>query len=234
MTAKRGFTLVELLVVVGIIGTLVGILVPTYGRVMELAREAECGNNLKLVSQAIMGYLAANRDLLPGNDTGATNYPEITIDDVLPGGREATAGGAKRWWANKVFNYGTKSPRLYVCQTIASRADVSVIRTNYGFNDTLTQIDRCVNVHNITDTHRTALVGHCTDATPDPAIIEAMVATNDGSLWSGVHARRLDSAGRNVGRGGFIMASGSVETYYWADAQARNPNNANQFVLFHK
>lgn len=229
MTARRGLTMVELLVVVGIIGLLLGIIMPTYGRMMELAREAECYNNLKLISQAITGYLSANRDALPGNDVGVTNYPEITDDDILSRS-EATPGAAKRWWANKVYNYGTKNPRLYTCQTIASRSLANPVKTNYGFNNTLTQDDSCVSVFNITDTHRTALVGHCTDAAPyDPAIVETMAST--WQYWSGIHMKKTLN-GMYTGRGGFIMASGSVETYYYKDALVKN--SANKYVLFHK
>ena len=58
MKRSRGFTLVELLVVVGIIALLVTILMPTLGRAMELARRSICGANLNTVGKGIHIYLA--------------------------------------------------------------------------------------------------------------------------------------------------------------------------------
>ncbi|HEX8912860.1 MAG TPA: type II secretion system protein [Humisphaera sp.] len=51
--ARRGFTLVELLVVIGIIGLLMSILLPTLGRVKEQANSIKCRSNQRQV------YLAA-------------------------------------------------------------------------------------------------------------------------------------------------------------------------------
>ena len=54
--APRGFTLVELLVVISIIGTLVALLVPAVQAVRERARQTVCVNNQHEVSTAIIHY----------------------------------------------------------------------------------------------------------------------------------------------------------------------------------
>lgn len=63
--ARRGyaaFTLVELLVVIGIIAVLLAILLPALGRVREAARRAICANNLRQVHQMLHIYAVQYHD----------------------------------------------------------------------------------------------------------------------------------------------------------------------------
>src|SRR5689334_12091709 len=66
---QHGFTLVELLVVIGIIAVLIGILIPVLGRARESSRATVCRSNLREVYHAIVMYANENRDLFPDKFT---------------------------------------------------------------------------------------------------------------------------------------------------------------------
>ena len=63
---RRGsFTLVELLITIGIVALLAGLLIPATGRARETARRAGCLSNLKQIGAGLELYGQANRFCLP-------------------------------------------------------------------------------------------------------------------------------------------------------------------------
>jgi len=63
--SRRAFTLVELLVVIGIIAILISVLLPTLSKARESANRANCLSNLRELANAYRLYGANYKDYCP-------------------------------------------------------------------------------------------------------------------------------------------------------------------------
>lgn len=79
----RGFTLVELLVVIGIIALLVGILLPVLTSARERSNRTKCLANLRSLGQSMTLYANEHRDRLPNSNPRGVTYNDQAANDVL-------------------------------------------------------------------------------------------------------------------------------------------------------
>jgi len=72
-THREGFTLVELLVVIGIIALLISMLLPALNKAREQAHRTRCLSNLKTLTYAWLSYATDNKGQLVGSNTQNEN-----------------------------------------------------------------------------------------------------------------------------------------------------------------
>jgi prepilin-type N-terminal cleavage/methylation domain-containing protein len=106
---RPGFSLVELLVVIGIIGILVSLLMPALSRARQHANSVKCQSNLHQIAAALLMYSNTYRGWL---------YPVRGIDPRtgLPGTLGLEPGMPKEQrWPSLVFDPPVWNPPLMLC-----------------------------------------------------------------------------------------------------------------------
>jgi prepilin-type N-terminal cleavage/methylation domain-containing protein/prepilin-type processing-associated H-X9-DG protein len=113
-TRRRGFTLVELLVVIGIIALLVSILLPALSKARDQANRVKCSSNIRQVLLAIQIFANNHRGTLPVGWSGSPNW--------IGGGQEMAGNLGLGSSLEGLMNHPEKSPPIPIlnCPSYAS------------------------------------------------------------------------------------------------------------------
>ena len=101
MKRQRGFSLIELMVVVSILVLLMSILMPSLREVRRVSKKTVCQKNLDQIAQAMQAYLMQNKDTFPHiarcpyyEQDRARNDPDYRPLPSLPEALKKEIGGA--------------------------------------------------------------------------------------------------------------------------------------------
>jgi prepilin-type N-terminal cleavage/methylation domain-containing protein len=111
---RTAFTLVELLVVMGILTVLVGIMLPAIGQARMSARNLQCKNNLRQIALGFHLYAEAHRDRFP------TDLPDDPDDEP---------------WYSQVAPFLENSQNVFRCPLDPEVDDIEEGGTSYGWRD---------------------------------------------------------------------------------------------------
>ena len=116
---KRAFTIIELLVVIGIVATLIGVLSVTFGRGTESARNAKCLTNMKNLATAVNSYVTETGHY---PNAGSVVYSEMKLGSGSA--PEESFGEHKGWisWYSSGDGKGSAgSPVSAYCEDLDKR-----------------------------------------------------------------------------------------------------------------
>jgi prepilin-type N-terminal cleavage/methylation domain-containing protein/prepilin-type processing-associated H-X9-DG protein len=111
---RSAFTLVELLVVIGIIALLVAMLLPVLGKAKEQANMVKCASNMRQIMTGIMMYAESNKGQLPLPPGVGDAYPytgavgnslAFYMDTTAAHGGNTNWGGVIRYDAGALWPY---------------------------------------------------------------------------------------------------------------------------------
>jgi prepilin-type N-terminal cleavage/methylation domain-containing protein len=124
---NKGFTLLELMVAVAILGILAAIAIPSYLGIQKKAARGEAKSNLVALSVALEGYMAENNDFGPTNPPGGYTYyaPGMNLGSLGHPGRLAVIANLGN---NNNYEYRiyvrTTNPPVYGTSAIPMRGRV--------------------------------------------------------------------------------------------------------------
>jgi prepilin-type processing-associated H-X9-DG protein len=233
------FTLVELLVVIGIIALLVAILLPSLSRARESAKSVQCLSNLRQIAMAIVNYTGDNKFLMPGGGEGPpqqlwdwiywdntapyndltqcplAKYIGINTSTASPvaGDNPSTSANVFRCpsdiWSDHISNYGGRYPYFFSYSINAYACDNSRAYSRMGLSST--HNFKITMVHN--PSQKIMMVDECERTVNDGLWVA------DANLDQLADRHEIHKVPNNpVGTGNVSFFDGHAETVTRADA----------------
>ncbi len=81
--ARRGFSLIELLVVLGVAWILISLLMPSFARIREAARRVACASNMHQIAIGLESYSHDNRNRMPNSFFAGDTYRDPKPQDMM-------------------------------------------------------------------------------------------------------------------------------------------------------
>jgi prepilin-type N-terminal cleavage/methylation domain-containing protein/prepilin-type processing-associated H-X9-DG protein len=133
MQWRSGFTLIELIVVMAIIGILAGLLLPAVQAAREASRRASCQNNLRQLGFALQHFEGVYKVFPasgwttsgPGNPAGKhVGWRSLILPYIEQAGAQQLYDFSQHWWDGTNATVAAVPIKTFQCPSVPARLDV--------------------------------------------------------------------------------------------------------------
>lgn len=182
-TSHAGFTLIEILIVIGIIALLAGLLFPVFGRARENGKRTSCASNLKQIGLGMMLYV---------QDNGRRFPPAPTDADGAHG------------WSFALANRMKKQDAIFQCPSEPDKLNFTDYWINYdlqGFHEVRLHAPSSIIMSGDGDGHTVEYAIYTPATSPTPT------GNSDVLQWDA----SADYAVRHLGGANYLFVDGHVK-----------------------